>query len=84
MSENGESVARSSYGGPRCRQLTSIQAPGSWRIVLRRYLPWVSTPQRTRSSGMKNPRGRYPGLLGIMSCYRTVWDSFRFVARIDI
>ena len=33
---------------------------------------------------MENPWGRYFRLLGITSCYRTVWTSFRSADRVDI
>jgi len=35
VSENGERVTRSSYGSPRCLQLTSIQDPKCRMIFLR-------------------------------------------------
>ena len=72
MSKNGEGVACFSYGRFRCRQLTPIKVLLSWIIVLQEYMPKASTPKRARSSGMENPRYRYPKLLGFMSCYRTV------------
>ena len=60
--------------------------PGSWVVEDRLAEAFAVglDPAENAILGMKNPGGRYPGLLGIMSCYRTVWESFRFVARIDI
>ena len=44
----------------------------------------VLGPGKGAIFGNGTRRGRYPRLLGIMSCYRTVWISFCCVARIDI
>ena len=57
MSENGECVACFSYGGLRCRQLTSIQAPGSTRVVLRKPLASPG-PAKSAIFGNGKPSGQ--------------------------
>ena len=57
MSENGEGVARSSYGSPRCLQLTSIQDPKCRMIFLREKRSRVrSLSSGQELQGWKSPK----------------------------